>query len=428
MDFFSYENGTYMCEGVSLEDIAQTHGTPAYVYSEKTVTDHYRKLNEALAPVSHLICYSVKTNSNLSVLSHMAQLGSGFDIVSGGELYRVLKAGGDASKVVFAGVGKTREEIRTAIERSILMFNVESLPEAEQLSQVAVELGRDVRVAVRINPDVAADTHHYITTGKKETKFGLPIARAVEVFHAIGRMERLSPCGLHCHIGSQITELNPFTEALGKIGPLVQRLREEGFDIQVLNFGGGLGIIYNDESPSTAARFAETILPHVTPLNVQLIIEPGRFIVGNAGVLLTRVIYIKETESKSFAIVDAGMNDLIRPTLYGAYHEILPSRRRESKKQTYDIVGPVCESGDFFAKDRSIDELRAGDLVAIKSAGAYGFVMSSNYNTRPRPPELWVSQGRVRVARRRETYEDLIAGEAAAVPDDSAASSMKSGA
>ncbi|MBI4179068.1 diaminopimelate decarboxylase [bacterium] len=411
MDFFSYEDGTYRCEGLSLEDIAARHGTPAYVYSEKTVTDHFRKLDEALAPVPHVICYSVKTNSNLTILSHMASLGSGFDIVSGGELFRVQSAGGDPGRVVFAGVGKTREEIHRAVEAGILMFNIESLPEAELISQVASEAGRDVRVAVRINPDVAADTHDYITTGKKETKFGLPLARGLEVFQAIGRMPRLSPVGVHCHIGSQITELNPFTEALQKIGPLITRLREEGFDIRYLNFGGGLGIIYHDEAPSTAARFADSILPRVRPLNVELLIEPGRFVVGNAGVLLMRVIYIKETDAKRFAIVDAGMNDLIRPTLYGAYHEILPVRPRASRKVTYDVVGPVCESGDFFAKDRSLDELQAGDLVAIKSAGAYGFVMASNYNTRPKPPELWVTGGSVRVARRRETLEDLVAAE-----------------
>ena len=411
MDFFSYENDVYHCEGVSLSDIAREFGTPAYVYSEKTVTDHFTKLEHALAPVPHRICYSVKTNSNLVILAHMAKLGSGFDIVSGGELYRVLKAGGDVSKVVFAGVGKTRDEMRQAIEAGIFMFNIESLPEAETLSEVARGIGRDVTVAVRINPDVAPDTHHYITTGKKETKFGLPLDKAVDVFHAIGRMDRLIPAGIHCHIGSQITESDPYKETLEKIAPLVARLREEGFDIRYFNLGGGLGIIYKEESPQTAARFAEIILPLVAPMNVELLVEPGRFVVGNAGVLLTKVLYVKETDSKSFAIVDAGMNDLVRPTLYGAYHEILPVNTRASKKRTYDVVGPVCETGDFFAKDRSIDEVRAGDILAIKSAGAYGFVMASNYNTRPRPPEIWVSGGRASIARRRETYEDMLSAE-----------------
>lgn len=411
MDSFSYDQDLYRCEGISLEQIAEEFGTPAYVYSEQTVTDHYTKLDQALASIPHTICYSVKTNSNLAVLAHMAKLGSGFDIVSGGELYRVLKAGGDASKVVFAGVGKTREEMRQAIETGIFMFNVESLPEAEALSQVASSMGRDVRVAVRINPDVSPDTHHYITTGKKETKFGLPIDRAVEVFRSIGRMDHLVPAGIHCHIGSQITEVDPYKETLEKIAPLIARLREEGFDIRYFNLGGGLGIIYKEETPQTAAKFAEIILPMVKPMNVELLVEPGRFVVGNAGVLLTRVLYIKDTGTKSFAIVDAGMNDLVRPTLYGAYHEILPVRRRGSKAKTYDVVGPVCESGDFFAKDRSVEEVKAGDLLAIKSAGAYGFVMASNYNTRPRPPEIWISSGRARIARRRETYEDLIAAE-----------------
>lgn len=411
MDFFSYETDTYRCEGMPLSQIADEFGTPAYVYSEKTVTDHYTKLDHALAPVPHRICYSVKTNSNLAILSHMASLGSGFDIVSGGELYRVLKAGGHASKTVFAGVGKTRDEMRQAIESSIFMFNVESLPEAETLSQVAKEAGRDIRVAVRINPDVAPDTHHYITTGKKETKFGLPIDRAVDVFRAIGRMDHLIPVGVHCHIGSQITEIDPYRETLDKIAPLILRLREEGFDIRYFNLGGGLGIIYKEESPQTAARFADVILPMVKPMNVELLMEPGRFIVGNAGVLLTKVLYIKETGTKCFAIVDAGMNDLVRPTLYGAYHEILPLRLKAPRKKIYDVVGPVCETGDFFAKERSMDELQAGDLLAIKSAGAYGFVMSSNYNTRPRPPEIWISGGRARIARRRETYEDLVSAE-----------------
>ncbi|OGH61033.1 MAG: diaminopimelate decarboxylase [Candidatus Lindowbacteria bacterium RIFCSPLOWO2_12_FULL_62_27] len=411
MDFFSYDQGAYCCEGIPLDRIAAEFGTPAYVYSEKTVTDHYQKLDRALAPVPHLICYSVKTNSNLAILAHMARLGSGFDIVSGGELYRVLKAGGDASKVVFAGVGKTTDEMRRSIESGIFMFNIESLPEAEALSGVARDMNRDVRVAVRINPDVSPDTHHYITTGKKETKFGLPIDRAMDVFRAIGRMDRLIPTAVHCHIGSQITEIDPYKETLEKIGPLIQQLRDEGFDIRYFNLGGGLGIIYKEESPQTAARFAESILPMVKPMNVELLMEPGRFVVGNAGVLLTRVLYIKDTGSKCFAIVDAGMNDLVRPTLYGAYHEILPVRQKSAKKKTYDVVGPVCETGDFFAKDRSIDEMHAGDLLAIKSAGAYGFVMASNYNTRPRPPEIWVSGGRPRIARRRETYEDLVSAE-----------------
>ncbi len=411
MDFFSYETGVYSCEGFSLEKIADEFGTPAYVYSEKTVTDHYTKLDLALQPVPHRICYSVKTNSNLAILAHMAALGSGFDIVSGGELHRILRAGAAGSKAVFAGVGKTRDEMRRAIEAGIFMFNVESLPEAEALSAVASEMGRDARVAVRINPDVAPDTHHYITTGKKETKFGLPIDSAMDVFRSIARMDRLVPVGIHCHIGSQITEIDPYRQTLEKIAPLILRLREEGFDIRYFNLGGGLGIIYKEESPSTAARFAQIILPLVAPLKVELLVEPGRFIVGNAGVLLTRVLYVKESGTKAFVITDAGMNDLVRPTLYGAYHEILPVRKGPDEKRVYDVVGPVCETGDFFAKDRSIPAVRAGDLLAIKSAGAYGFVMASNYNTRPRPPEIWVSQNRARIARRRETYDDLISSE-----------------
>ena len=411
MDSFAYKDGVYTCEGLSLDSLARDFGTPAYVYSEQTVTDHYTKLDKALAPIPHRICYSVKTNSNLAILAHMAALGSGFDIVSGGELFRVLKAGGDASKIVFAGVGKTPEEMRQAIDAGIMMFNIESIPEAETLSRIATEAGKDVRIAVRINPDVAPDTHHYITTGKKETKFGLPIDKAVEVFHAIGRLDRLMPVGIHCHIGSQITELGPYQETLEKIGPLIERLRQDGFDIRYFNLGGGLGIIYKEEAPSSAARFAETVLPALTAMKIELLMEPGRFIVGNAGVLLTRVIYIKETGTKTFAIVDAGMNDLVRPTLYGAYHEILPVRRKDAAKKIYDVVGPVCETGDFFAKDRSIEELRSGDLVAIKSAGAYGFVMASNYNSRPRPPEIWISEGRARIGRRRETYDDLVAAE-----------------
>lgn len=411
MDFYSFEGGNYSCEGIPLSQMAEEFGTPAYVYSEKTITDHFTKLEAALSPVPHRICYSVKTNSNLAVLAHMVSMGSGFDIVSGGELHRVLRAGGDASKVVFAGVGKTRAEMRSAIEQGIFFFNLESLPEAVALSQTAVELGRDVRVAVRVNPDVSAGGHQYISTGKKETKFGIPIDRAIEVYRELARLERLIPAGVHCHIGSQITDIDPYRQTLDKMTPLVTQLREEGFDIRYFNLGGGLGIIYKEELPSTATRFAEAILPAVTAMNVELLIEPGRFIVGNAGVLLTRVLYVKETGGKLFAIVDAGMNDLIRPTLYGAYHEILPVKPRGAAKKIYDIVGPVCETGDFFAKERSIEEVQAGDLLAIKSAGAYGFVMSSNYNSRPRPPEIWVSGGRARLARRRETYDDLINAE-----------------
>lgn len=412
MDDFTVKQGEWFCEDVPLARLAQRFGTPLYVYSQNTLLSHYRKIEQAFSDLKPLICYSVKANSNLSILRLLAGQGAGLDIVSQGELTRGLAAGVPPERIVYAGVGKTEAELEAALAAGILMFNVESEPEARLINQVAGRLRIQARVAFRVNPDVDAGTHHYITTGTKENKFGLSIPLALNLFRASRRLRHLKPVGLHVHLGSQITTATPYLQALKRLGQVVKDLRRGGFEIEYFNLGGGLGIIYNEERPQTANEFAQAVRPLLQPLRCRLILEPGRFIVGNAGVLLTRVQYVKAGHAKTFAIVDAGMNDLIRPSLYGAYHQILPvSRRRGGKAALTDVVGPICESGDFLGKDRRLPALASGDLLVVRSAGAYGMAMASNYNSRPRPAEVLVSGKRARLIRRRETYADLMALE-----------------
>jgi len=412
MDRFEYRNGELYCEEVSVEEICRDVGTPVYIYSHGTILDHYTKLDRAFSEVDHLICFSIKSNSNLAVIRSLVKVGSGLDIVSGGELYRALKAGADPGKIVYASVGKRFDEIRFALEKGILMFNVESHPEAEAIDRVAGEMGSRAKVAFRINPDVDPHTHRHITTGKKETKFGIPIDKALETYvWARENLKNLDICGVHCHIGSQITSTEPYVKALSKVVPLVEDLRQAGFRIDTLNIGGGLGIIYRDETPSTADDFARATLPYIKKTGCKLLLEPGRFIVGNAGILATKVIYVKRTPSKNFLIVDAAMNDLIRPAFYDSYHRIRPVKIRTDRKGLFDVVGPVCETGDYFARDREVNPVEPGEFLAIFSAGAYGFVMSSNYNSRPRAAEVMVIEDRYYIVRKRESYLDLIRGE-----------------
>ena len=411
MDFFHYENGELYCEEARVAAIAAEIGTPFYLYSYRTMVDHYRKLDSALKSVEHLICFSLKSNSNLSVCKALANEGSGADVVSGGELYRAMKAGIPPQKIVFAGVGKTESEIEYALKSDIFMFNVESMPEANAINRVAERLAKKAKIALRINPDVDADTHKHITTGKKENKFGLAIDKATKFFGEAATMPYLEVEGVHAHIGSQIVSTSPYVESINKLVKLIADLRDAGINIKYLNIGGGLGIIYREEEPSTAQDFAEAILPLVKPTGCRLVLEPGRFIIGNAGILVTRVTYIKSTDSKNFVIVDAGMNDLIRPALYESYHAIRPVITTDSGDMVADVVGPICESADCFAKDRTMPVVDEGDLLAVFSAGAYGFAMASNYNSRPRMAEIMVMDDKHFTVRERETYEDLIKGE-----------------
>ena len=411
MHYFEIKKGWLWCEGVRTVDIAKKTGTPVYIYSHRTLAEHYLKMDEAFSATEHLICYSLKANSSMAIVGSLAKLGAGADIVSGGELYRALRAGIPAGKIVYAGVGKTPEEIEAALRKGVAMFNIESMPEAEAINRIAGKLRKKVNVAFRVNPDVDANTHHYITTGKKENKFGININLALNLFiKAHRKLNNLNVTGVHIHIGSQITKIEAYVRALLKISALIKKLRGAGLDITSLNIGGGLGIIYSNESPATPAEFAEKILPVIHPLGVSLIMEPGRFIVGNAGILLTKVTYVKNGESKNFVIVDAGMNDLIRPSLYDAYHNIIPAQPASGKMKA-DIVGPICESGDFFGKNRLVPILREGQYLAVMSAGAYGFSMASNYNSRRKPAEVLVKGNKFFVVRKRETYEDLTRGE-----------------
>lgn len=417
MQDFSYRNDELYCEDVALSRIAKEVGSPCYVYSHASLLRQYRAYDRAFEGLPHLIAFAMKSNSNLAILRAMAREGSGVDIVSGGELFRALRAGIPAQKMVFAGVGKGAEEIREALKADILMFNVESSAELHAINSVAAEMGVRARVALRINPDIDPKTHPYISTGLKKSKFGIAADRAVEEFRLARSLPNIEVVGVHKHIGSQLTEVTPFVEALKKILALVQDVRADGADIRYINIGGGLGITYSDETPPKPHDLATAIAPFVRDLKVTLIMEPGRNLVGNAGVLITRVLYEKQGEAKRFVIVDAAMNDLIRPSLYGAYHEIRPLRQQfvGGQRHNVDVVGPVCESGDFLAKDRDLPHVPAGELLAVMSAGAYGFVMSSNYNSRPRVPEVLVDEGSLHVIRARETYEDLIKGER--IPD-----------
>jgi diaminopimelate decarboxylase len=412
MNHFAYQSGQLHCEQASLSSLAQRFGTPLYVYSSAMIADRYRAYHDALLSLPHTICYAVKANANLSILRLLARLGAGFDIVSGGELFRVLRAGGDPARIVFSGVGKTPEEMSFALDQGILSFNCESLPELEQLSRIAREHGQSPRVALRVNPDVDASTHPYISTGLTEHKFGIAIDEVEEIYERARDLGNLNLEGVSCHIGSQLLDTSPLLEAVDKMLALVQRLRERGFPITHFDFGGGLGVAYreSDTTPSIA-QYAAALTRKLAGHDLHLLLEPGRSIVAEAGVLLTRVLYSKRNGSKNFVIVDAAMNDLIRPSLYQAYHPILPVQPAAGPLEPADVVGPVCETGDFFARQRPLPPLASGDLLAIGAAGAYGFVLSSQYNARPRAAELLIDGEQATVIRQRETLEDLVRGE-----------------
>jgi len=413
MHEFKYLNGELYCEDVPLRRIAEEVGTPAYVYSRGTILAHYRRLDEAFASLPHLICYSVKANSNLAVLSTLSGEGAGADIVSGGELYRALKAGVPPSRIVFAGIGKTEAEMVSALESGILMFNVESPTELSMLNEVAGGLDKKADIALRVNPGVDAETHPYIATGLREAKFGIEIGEALNVYEEAASLPHINVVGVHQHIGSQITRVDPFKQSLTKVGELVKRLQEKGIGVRYINIGGGFGIPYKQEDVPYPRDYARAVGPVLVESGCTVILEIGRMIVGNAGVLLTRVLYRKRTGDKGFLVVDAAMNDLLRPSLYGSFHEILPVKSLNREAETVDVVGPVCESGDFLARDRDLPHSEPGELLAVMSAGAYAFAMSSNYNSRCRPPEVMVDGSTVRVVRERESYEDLVRGERA---------------
>jgi diaminopimelate decarboxylase len=411
MDYFNYQDGRLCAEQIPLAELAEQYGTPAYVYSRATIERHWKAFDAALTGVDHLVCYAVKANSNLAVLNLMARLGSGFDIVSGGELERVVVAGGDPGKVVFSGVGKRSEEIQRALELGIHCFNVESESELERINAVAEMMGVIAPVSLRVNPDVDAGTHPYISTGLKENKFGIAIKDAPEIYARAAEMANLNVIGVDCHIGSQLTEVTPFVDALDRVLKLIDHLYDQGIALSHIDLGGGLGITYSDETPPLPGDYAAPLLDMLAGRDLKVIIEPGRAIVGNAGVLLSRVEYLKYNEDKNFAIIDAAMNDLMRPALYQSWMDIIPVEpHNDIEAKHYDVVGPICETGDFLGKDRKL-ALKEGDLLAVRSAGAYGFTMSSNYNSRPRTVELMVDGDKVHVIRERETFAQLIAGE-----------------
>jgi diaminopimelate decarboxylase len=425
MHYFRYLGGRLHCEGVSIEALAKKHGTPLYVYSQATLHHHFQKLDAALDPVEHLICFAVKSNSNRAVLHGLATVGSGFDIVSAGELKRAIAAGGDPAKCVFAGVGKTAEEIEFALERGVYCFNAESEPELQRINRVAARLKKTAPVAVRVNPDVEAHTHAKITTGTYENKFGIAFEEIEGVYARAATLKHLRLRGLQMHIGSQITTVAPFEEAVRKVLPLVTRLKEL-HGLEFFSIGGGLGIVYRpalasgapgwwDSAPAkdvlTPQRYAARLIPLLKPLGLRVLIEPGRYLVGNAGILVTRVEYVKRTGHKNFVIVDAAMNDLIRPAFYDAYHEIVPVTRKRAADIQSDVVGPICESGDYFCKDRPLPRVGEGAYLALLSAGAYGSVMASNYNTRSLPAEVLVNGNRAAVVRERQPVQSIWAGE-----------------
>jgi diaminopimelate decarboxylase len=427
---FRYRDGHLYCEDVDLAHVAEELGTPTYVYSAGTILDHYARLDTAFQSLDHLICYAVKANSNRAILKLLAGAGAGFDIVSGGELYRVLAAGGDPAKCTFAGVGKSREEIEYAFEQRVYSFNVESEAELEHIDRIAAAKETRAPIALRVNPDVDPHTHEYISTGSRENKFGIALDRVAAVYEQAAKMRNVEIVGVQMHIGSQITEGTPFASAIKKVTGIVRELKSK-YGIKFFSIGGGMGIVYRRALESGSGKwwhdqggesfafsvrdYAEAIVPPLRELGIRVLVEPGRFLVGNAGVLLTRVRYIKKSGVKKFAIVDAGMNDLIRPALYHSYHEIVPveepSTSKSNNAEKIDIVGPVCESGDFFALDREMPELHEGDLLAVMSAGAYGFVMASNYNSRPLPAEALVRGDKFRLIRKRQTWEDLVCDE-----------------
>ena len=414
MDSFAYHEGCLHAEQVDLRQLADRHGTPLYVYSRATLERHWHAFDRALGEHPHLVCYAVKANSNLAVLALLARLGSGFDIVSGGELARVIGAGGDPSRVVFSGVGKSSSEMEQALQAGIRCFNIESTAELVRLNEVAGAHGVRAPVSVRVNPDVDARTHPYISTGLKENKFGIDTRAALGVYQRAADAAHLKVVGIACHIGSQLTEIAPFVDALDRVLELVERIEAQGIVVHHLDLGGGLGVRYRDEHPPSPEQYIRPIMARLARSEKQILIEPGRAIAANAGVLLTRVQYLKESAHRNFAIVDAAMNDLIRPALYSAWQDIIPLRKPADAAKVYDVVGPVCETGDFLGKDRRLN-LAPGDLLAIRSAGAYGFTMSSNYNSRPRAAEILVDCDAAHVVRQRETVDSLFANET--VPD-----------
>lgn len=411
MSVFSYRDGHLYAEQVAVNQLAQQFGTPLYIYSRAALENHYRAFDEAFATVPHQVCYAVKANSNLAVLNVLARLGAGFDIVSGGELARVLAAGGDASKVVFSGLGKQEAEIETALNVGIACFNVESAAEIHRINAVAVRLNKKARISLRVNPDVDAQTHPYISTGLKENKFGIAIEDALGVYLEAAQLEGLEVIGIDCHIGSQLTTTTPFADALDRVLAMIDTLATHNIHIEHLDIGGGLGVRYRDETPPSPAEYAQALLPKLAGRNLTVYLEPGRAIAANAGILVTQVEFLKPTAHKNFAIIDAAMNDLIRPSLYGSWMDIIPVQiNPNTESKVYDIVGAVCETGDFLGKDRDL-AINAGDLLAVCGAGAYGFVMSSNYNTRGRAAEVMVDGEQAYLIRRRETINELFALE-----------------
>ena len=411
MHYFEYKDNELWCEEVPVKAIAREVGTPFYLYSARTFTRHFNAYRDAFKNRPNLVAYAVKSNSNLAVLNLLAGLGAGADIVSGGELFRALEAGIPAERIVYSGVGKTRDEITAALEAGILLFNVESPGELEVISEIARKMDKRARISFRVNPDVDPKTHPYISTGLSKNKFGLSMDQAFDAYLRASRDSALEVVGIDCHIGSQLTDISPFKDAFDRIKLLVNRLESEGIRLSHIDIGGGLGIRYNDEDPPLPEDYARPILEAMEDMPHTLIVEPGRSISGNAGILVTSVLYTKTTDTKEFYVVDAAMNDLARPSLYQAYHDIQPVEKKARGTATVDIVGPICETGDFLARDRAVQELRPGELLAVMSAGAYGFTMSSNYNSRPRAAEVMVRDDRFQVVRERETYRDLIKGE-----------------
>jgi len=411
MHYFRYKNNRLHAEGVPVETIAAEIGTPCYLYSKATLERHYLAFERAFAGIPHLICYSQKANSNLAILHLFGRLGGGTDIVSGGELYRALKAGIPPERIVYSGVGKTEEEIRFGLSKNILLWNVESAEELKVINEIAGQMRRKAPISLRVNPDIDPKTHPYIATGLKKNKFGIDIRRSLEEYRLAAELPHLEVVGVDFHIGSQLTAVQPFLAAIQKVKNLIRELQHLGISVRYLDLGGGLGITYDQETPPHPKEYGREVLRELGGLPYTLILEPGRALVGNAGILVTKVLYLKEGEEKNFIIVDAAMNDLIRPSLYGAFHQIRPLRRSRRTPIIADVVGPICESGDFLGKDRELPAPRPGELLAVMSAGAYGFVMSSNYNSRPRAAEVLVMGDRFEVVRRRETYADLIGPE-----------------
>lgn len=411
MNEFEYHGDDLYCEDVPIHKVASDIGTPFYLYSQKTLENHFRVFDTAFSSVSHITCYSVKANSNLTVLKIFASLGGGVDVASGGEIFRALKTGISPQKIVYSGVGKSRAEIVYALNSDILMLNIESPQELQLIDSIAENIGRKAHIALRVNPDIDPKTHPYIATGLKENKFGINIKDALNEYKKASEKKHIEVIGVACHIGSQITEVTPFVDVLCSVREFIRELQNQGTGIKYLDLGGGLGITYQDESPPHPSEYASAIIKEMEDLQCTLILEPGRVIVGNAGILVSQVLYTKKSDDKNFIIVDAAMNDLIRPSLYEAYHEIKPVKKKQDALITADIVGPVCESGDFMARGRQVPDFAPGDCIAVMSAGAYGFTMSSNYNSRPRVPEVLVDGQRYLVIRKRETYDDLVRNE-----------------